>query len=54
MSMNDRPFNTPFELSLHIVMLLDSVQAAFSQSKGSQLMISSPHMRRTLALKESR
>lgn len=30
MSMNDRPFNTPFELSLHIVMLLDSVQAAFT------------------------
>ena len=30
MSMNDRPFNAPFELSLHIVMLLDSVQAAFT------------------------
>lgn len=30
MSMNDRPFNTPFELSLHIVMLLDTVKAAFT------------------------
>lgn len=30
MSMNDRLFNTPFDLSLHIVMLLDTVNDGFT------------------------